>query len=766
MSETTRIHLRVLGPFAIAAEGIPTLRVTSRKGCALLAYLAMHPEHRASREHLAFALWGDRPESNSRQCLRQCVLSLRQDLGAAAADVMRVDADQIALNTGGVTIDAMQFKALARSLSDSDLARAAELYRGEFLSDMNFDETFDAWIGRTRTELETLAAEVFQSLAQHADARADARSALNAVERLIALDPLREDWQRLALTIYARHRGRGFALKYAETLEGQLKEELGVEPEVATKALVNSIARGEIAAVAPLASAPTRAAVAAETPRLTLAGIETSTARLDESDWRDVCRAAAGRVLTNARQLSRGTAWSVTVAALISVSAVAFLLADRQAPPSRDSAVARVADWFSWNGILSRRNAANRPLGANGVLSIVVLPFTTDDDGTGRNQRAADGITDDLINVLSRSGMLRVVSRQTAFTYQGRAVDVGELGAELGVRYVVEGSIRYAGPKFAINVDLVDAADRMQVWADRIEWDTADRATAQDELATRLANELRIGATIAEGARTAEEHAAEPDVDALLARALAAHYRGPSRENLAEESALFEQALRREPELQPAMIGVAMSLTTAVLNSLSDHPEADLDRADALLDRAMQIDPRSYRVYFWKGLVFKARREYQAAYELLSKSIEINPSATYAHAQLGNVLVKLGRAQEGLEHIRFAIRLSPRDPFTAQFYISAAEAELELHHDEAALEWLHNATTSQPRNPSSYKYLAATYALLGNKADAARYWEEFRKLSVTPGLDRIIDRVKAVAGSSAARAPSRLIQGLALVTAS
>jgi TolB-like protein len=588
---------------------------------------------------------------------------------------------------------------------------------------------------------------------------------LNAVERLIALDPLREDWQRLALTIYARHRGRGFALKYAEALEAQLKEELGVEPEAATKALINSITRGEIAAISPLASAPTNIAAAPEMARVTVAEIEPSATYDDRSDWRSVCRAAARRVLTDARQLSRGTAWSVTVAALISASALAFLLADGQPRPSRDNAVARAADWFSWNGIVSRRNAANRPLSTNGVLSIVVLPFTTDDDGTGSNQRVADAITDDLINVLSRSGMLRVVSRQTAFTFQGHAVDVGELGAELGVRYVVEASIRYAGPKFAINVDLVDTADRMQVWADRIELDTADRATAQDELATRLANELRIGATIAEGARTSEDHATEPDVDALLARALAAHYRGPSRENLAEESALFEEALRHEPGLQPATIGVAMSLTTAVLNSLSDHPEADLDRADALLDRAMQTDPRSYRVYFWKGLVFKARRNYQAAYELLSKSIEINPSATYAHAQLGNVLVKLGRAQEGLEHIRFAIRLSPKDPFTAQFYISAAEAELELHHDEAALEWLHNATTSQPRNPSSYKYLAATYALLGNKADAARYWEEFRKLSVTPGLDRIVDRIKAVVASGAPRT-SRLIQGLALVTAS
>jgi predicted Zn-dependent protease len=130
------------------------------------------------------------------------------------------------------------------------------------------------------------------------------------------------------------------------------------------------------------------------------------------------------------------------------------------------------------------------------------------------------------------------------------------------------------------------------------------------------------------------------------------------------------------------------------------------------------------------------------------------------------VLVKLGRPQEGLDHIHFAIRLSPKDPFSASFYISAAEAEVELHHEEAAIDWLQRAVASQPRNPSSYKFLAAAYALLGKKADAARNWDEFRKLSVAPGLDRVVTRVKSVLATSVMRAPSRVIQGLALAAAS
>jgi TolB-like protein/DNA-binding SARP family transcriptional activator len=760
--ELARISLRVLGPFAIMSEGEGPagLRITSRKGCALLAYLAMHPEERLSREHVATVLWGDRPEANARQCLRQCILSLRHDLGAAVNDVLAIDADRIGLNTRHVTVDAIEFKKLAQSTVESDLVRAAELYRGEFLSDLILEESFNAWMRKTRTELDELAAEVFQSWARLADIREDAKHALAAVERLTALDTLREDWQRVALRIYARYRGRGFALKYAETVSAQLKAELGVEPEPATKALIDSITRGEILAISS-PPPPKDAAVTVDPVEQSLAPTAGSTSPDDlDAPPPGVFRAAADRTY---RIMRRTLAGNRSVALAVGLSLVAFVFALLNQLDS-ENVVGNRSDLLSSRGSASHRAAGNKSITANGVISIVVLPFTTDDD-TGADQKMADGITDDLINVLSRSGMLRVISRQTAFTYQGHAVDAGAVGAELGVRYVVEGSVKYAGSRFAINVDLVDSADRLQVWADRIEWDTSDQLTARDELAMRIANELRIEATMAEGARAAKEHAAEPDVDALLTQGLAIHYRGVSRENLAEELALFEEALRREPDLQPAAIAVAMAKTTAVINSLSDNPDADLNRADELLDRAMQMDPNSYRVYFWKGLVCKARRNYQAAYEMLSKAIDINPSATYAHAHLGDVLVKLGRPQEGLDHVHFAIRLSPKDPISATFYISAAEAELELHHDEAAIEWLQRATASQPRNPSSYKYLAAAYALLGNKTDAARNWEEFRKLSVAPGLDRVVTRVKSVLATSVARAPSRLIQGLALLAA-
>src|SRR5215468_1430692 len=159
MDETIRVALRVLGRFVIVVDGTPSfeLRISSRKACALLAYLAMHPDRRASREHLATVLWGDRRDEHARQSLRQCLLSLRRDLAKAPFDILLVEAHSVGLQTKHLTIDAAEFVALADSSQETDLQRAAGLYRGEFLSEFNLEEPFDGWVRKTRHQLDSTA---------------------------------------------------------------------------------------------------------------------------------------------------------------------------------------------------------------------------------------------------------------------------------------------------------------------------------------------------------------------------------------------------------------------------------------------------------------------------------------------------------------------------------------------------------------------------------------------------------------------------------
>jgi TolB-like protein/DNA-binding SARP family transcriptional activator/Tfp pilus assembly protein PilF len=730
--DSVQISLRVLGGFAVVIEGTSEeVQISSRKACALLAYLAMLPDQCASREHLASFFWGDRVDELARKSLRQCLSSLRGDLAAVSVEILVVDPNTVGLQSKNVAVDAVGFLTLANSSEVSDLDRAAGLYRGKFLADFVLDESFDAWVRKTRNELDNAAARLFETRAKLADAGGAGEQAIQAVERLLAFDPLREDWQRLALQIYARYRGR---------------ERVVVRPQDSLPNEDASAPTGRLDVLDPsFADAPS--ATQDAKPSGTLA-------------------AAVARAWERASHWSLGTVSSIVIAGLISVAAIGMMIGGQKSSSQSGILVANTSD----SEVTGRHAAANaikhgiKPLAVPpGIVPIVVLPFAADDDD-GPNQRAADSLTDDVINALSRFAVMRLISRQTAFTYKGRPVDVAEVGAELGVRYAVEGSFRVTGTTDGVNFQLVNTADRLQVLSDHVEWEESDRVAVQDEIATRIARELKTGVTIAAGERSADHQTQPADVDALLMQGWAWYYRAPSRENLAKQLALFDAALRREPDLQQALVGAALALIKEVLNSLADDPEANLNRASELLDRAFDMAPNSYQVHFGKGMVYEARGDYESALRSFSKCLDINRSATIAVAQIAEVLTRLGRPQEGVDRIQHAMRQSPKDPAIGTFYAIAGEAELELRHDDAAASWFQRAIASQPRNPTGYLYLAATYALKGDRQNAATYWAEFRTQSAPAAIDLLVDRLKADPGAHPLR--SRLDDGLRIASAS
>lgn len=546
-----------------------------------------------------------------------------------------------------------------------------------------------------------------------------------------------------------------------------LKTRLGVEPELATRSAIGGIRHQDPGLVPPQDSLPNEAA-SAPTGRVEVLDpsfADTASATRDAKRSGTLATGVA-HAWQRATYWSLGTGSSIVIAGLISVAAIGLMIAGRKSPSPSGAPIANTSD----PEVTGRHATANtikhviKPLAVPpGIVPVVVLPFAADDDD-GLNQRAADSLTDDVINTLSRFAVMRLISRQTAFTNKGRPVDVAEVGAELGVRYAVEGSFRVTGRKDGVNFQLVDTADRLQVLSDHVEWDESDRIAVQDEIATRIARELKTGVTIAVGERSADHQTQPPDVDALVMQGWAWYYRAPSRENLAKQLALFEAALRREPDQQQALVGAALALIKAVFNSLADDPEANLNRASELLDRAFDMAPNSYRVHFGKGMVYEARGDYDAALRAFLKCLDINPSAMISDAQIAEVLTRLGRPQEGLGRIQYAMRLSPKDPAIGTFYAIAGEAELELRHDDAAVGWFQRAIASQPRNPTGYLYLAATCALMGDRQNAANYWNEFRTRSAPAAIDHLVGRLRAEAGARPLR--SRLDDGLKMVSAS
>lgn len=687
-------------------ETVTPIHISSRKGCGLIAHLAMHAPQGESRENLATLLWGNNADRQARQNLRQCLATLRSDLAMSAPGLLTFEGDTIGLDIAALDVDAREFAALADSIAIDDLVHAAGLYRGEFLEGFGFEvEPFDEWLRAERARIVAAAAKVFEACAAHFDGLRQGGRVIDAAERLAALDPLREDWQRRLLRAYARYRGIDTALAHGTALSGLLKRELGVEPDSATRALLDEIRRGSIA---PASSAPGAAggkATAINEP----AGV----AERQPGQTLDM-PSAPSRLTRFLPEMSRA---SVAIAALCAI----FVLAGTAIFVSR-MATTTIQGSSSWAPPQPPAGLAGTmaTLRTNAIVPILIWPLSAPDGGEDR--KLADAMTDDLITNMSRNDGLRVISRQTTYYYRGRTADAAAIGAELGVSYVVEGSVRTQGTRCHVNIQLVDTNTRLQVWADQFERDDFDRFDVQNEIIRRLARELRVEAITSDLHYNRKEP--EAPVRVLIAKGRAAQFRGANKEALAEALNYFDLALEREPRLVPGLVGAAAALTMGSLNYVLD-PKPSLKRAQDLMQRAMQIDPDSASTNYWMGMVEKALSHFNSALQLFQHAIEIDPSFAPAYAQAGMTMTLMGHPNEGLGFIQYAMRLSPKDR-TMHFWTTFAGAtELERSNDKAALEWLGTSAAYTPDNPAVHMFLASAYALEGDHAAASRQVADF-----------------------------------------
>jgi formylglycine-generating enzyme required for sulfatase activity/DNA-binding SARP family transcriptional activator len=243
------IRCRLLGEFILGRNDATQtpLRLSAQKGRALFAYLAMQPGRSAARERLATLLWGDQADRQARQNLRQCLATLRRDLAAAPSDLLIIDDAKVQLEMRALSIDVDDFLHLSNSTDPGDIEQAAALYHGPLLADFELSvEPFAEWLHHERARIESVAADIFRRLAERMDGAGRGGEAVRAAERLLVIDAFREDWQRLALRLYTRHRGRAAALAQAQAFTAQLKRELDVAPEPETVALIEHIKCGAI----------------------------------------------------------------------------------------------------------------------------------------------------------------------------------------------------------------------------------------------------------------------------------------------------------------------------------------------------------------------------------------------------------------------------------------------------------------------------------------------------------------------------------------
>jgi TolB-like protein len=305
-------------------------------------------------------------------------------------------------------------------------------------------------------------------------------------------------------------------------------------------------------------------------------------------------------------------------------------------------------------------------------LSIVVLPFSNLGDDPDQ-EYFADGITDDLTTDLSRVAGSFVIARGTASTYKGKAADARQIGRELGVRYVLEGSIRRSGSQARVNAQLVDAETGAHLWAERFDRDTGDLFGLQNEITGRIARSLEIELSIAQaGCPSEDPHA----LDYVLRGRGAVWWKPISKENNAEALGLFERALALDPRAVEAQIGVAHALVNGVISFLSDAPGVDVQRADELIARALAAAPTSAWAHFVKGQVLRAQLQYEDAAIEYETAIALDRNLANAYAWLGRCKLLLGSVDEVIPLTEYAIRLSPHDKNLCAWYWQIGAAHL------------------------------------------------------------------------------------------
>ena len=364
-----------------------------------------------------------------------------------------------------------------------------------------------------------------------------------------------------------------------------------------------------------------------------------------------------------------------------------------------------------------RVSVADGQLATAPRLSIVVLPFENL-SGDPEQEYFADGITDDLTTDLSHLRQLRHRPRHGLHLQrQGRRHK--KIGHELGVRYVLEGSVRHVGDMITVNAQLVSTETGAHVWADRFDGERSKLGELQVEFVARLANSLGVELVRAEALRAMRERPSNPDAVDLSMRGWVERY-GDSTSKASQDAAvgLFERALAIDPQLDPAMVGLARTLVDRVRLLHSVDPKSDIARAEDWAERAVAAEPDNSAAHTAKAWVFFAKRQWTQAIAEAEAAIADNPNSAEAHANAKYWTLFLGRSEDGFSGLETAFRLSPHDPLVPYWQYRVCHLHTHFAQWEQAIEWCNKAVAGAPENWYALVDLAAANAWAGNDKEA------------------------------------------------
>jgi adenylate cyclase len=376
----------------------------------------------------------------------------------------------------------------------------------------------------------------------------------------------------------------------------------------------------------------------------------------------------------------------------------------------------------------AQRSIAANPESNVATASIAVLPFTNM-SGDPEQEYFSDGISEDIITDLSKIAGLTVIARNSSFTYKGRAVDVRTVGRDLGVRSVLEGSIRRAGKRVRISAQLTDAATGGHIWADRYDRDLTDIFEVQDDVTRRIVDALKVTLSPAEKARlTNNTETSNIDAyDCVLRGREFMLGKVKNRETFEKSTMLFMRALELDPNYSQAYASLGFAYTFDYQNRWSDDPDRSLRLAKRNSEQAIEKDPNEPQARCVAALVAIFEKDLDRAKAAIDVALSLNPNSAFAYTILGNIHNLSGQPLEAIPLIERAMRLDPA--LGAQYLHFLGIAYLLARKYETAEAVLRQRIVLAPETDFSRAVLASALGHLGEVDEAGRIWRELQEIN-------------------------------------
>jgi TolB-like protein/Tfp pilus assembly protein PilF len=362
--------------------------------------------------------------------------------------------------------------------------------------------------------------------------------------------------------------------------------------------------------------------------------------------------------------------------------------------------------------------------------SIAVLPFLNM-SGDVDQEYFSDGITEDIITALSSFRWFFVIARNSSFTYKGKTIEVKQVAEDLGVRYVLEGSVRKVGKKVRITAQLIDAPTGFHVWAERYDRDLEDIFAVQDEITHNIVRSVGPEFLSAEMKRAQRKDIRNLDVWDCIMRA-SSHHGRYTKKDTTEAQRLLHKAIELDPMSPEAFCLLAFTHLMQVQFGWSESTAKSIKEAEKAAQSAVAIDDRDAWAHTALGLVDLISKRYDDATGRLEKAIDLNPNLANAYGALGQAQALAGEYEAAVTHINKAIRLSPHDPFAPYWFGHLGVAAFADEHYEDARYWGRKTIQQNPMFPGGHRLMAASCGQLGRTQEAANELKEL--LLLMPGM--------------------------------